>query len=610
MKTVDNFYLTKVIGGGAYGTVYLCKIRKEDRVEPDTRDRMRPNRRVACKMIKQKNVKTKIRKYLVQEIEIMMTIKHDNILRFLEAKKTSNNIYIFFEFCNGGDLRRFLDIKGGKLDEKLTKVIVKQIGEGLNFLNQNKAMHRDLKLDNILLNFPEYKEEGSVTDEYIRNFDPTQEKIEVIIGDLGFARSLGNSSLAESYCGTPLNMAPEIMNGDLYDTKVDIWSLGTMMYELLVGFTPFTGNDPHDLALRVNEGNYGVPKNIKLSLPCLEVLHKCLQINPKKRISHEDLLKHPFLEDEQDEENKISLSCSQGPGQKSFFDMPSSGFDINQDNAVIFNARDSILFNNVYQNTLKKFQQKHENGEDVKLPEDEEDEPDIDVNELPDVGFVVNDDDDISSFIIKKDEDEEAKGIPMSTDKKVEAMKSSKRSSNKASTKAVSPPIEHPVEEPIVEEPIIEKPLVEELKKEEPVVDPTPSETPKAPFTPIEPENPQPIVVKPNQIEEPNLTKKLEEDKSENSDVDVLNSDSESDDNIGFTIIDPKKYNMPAIPEAPSNMEISVAGSTAKSTNKKAENGQKEESDLDDLDNSFEIVHYHDIQMLDKDYLIESSKAY
>lgn len=61
-------------------------------------------------------------------------------------------------------------------------------------------------------------------------------------------------------------MAPEIMNGNLYNSKVDIWSLGTMIYELLVGFAPFTGCDPSDLADRVNKGDYGVPRNIKLSL--------------------------------------------------------------------------------------------------------------------------------------------------------------------------------------------------------------------------------------------------------------------------------------------------------------------------------------------------------
>lgn len=149
--------------------------------------------------MKQSNINKKIKKYLIQEIEVMMQLKHENILRFLEAKKTHNNIYIFFEFCNGGDLRRFLEARGGKLDEKVTKVIIKQLAEGLHHLNQNKAMHRDLKLDNILLHFPEFTGPASVSEEFLKEFNPDEQKMEVIIGDLGFARSLGANNVAESY---------------------------------------------------------------------------------------------------------------------------------------------------------------------------------------------------------------------------------------------------------------------------------------------------------------------------------------------------------------------------------------------------------------------------
>lgn len=160
---------------------------------------MRKGRRVACKMIKQKKIKEKIKKYLVQEIEIMMKIKHENILRFLEAKKTSNNIYIFVEFCNGGDLRRLLELKEGRLEESLVRKIVKQIAAGLNYLNENNAMHRDLKLDNILINFPNSKSGKVVSDEYIEKFDHEKEEIEVIIGDLGFAKSMANTDMTMSY---------------------------------------------------------------------------------------------------------------------------------------------------------------------------------------------------------------------------------------------------------------------------------------------------------------------------------------------------------------------------------------------------------------------------
>ena len=193
------------------------------------------------------NLKEKVRQQILQEIMAMQGINHKNVLRLLECKKSANNIYIFTELCNGGDLRRFLELKNEKLDEKLVKIIIQQIAEGLSHLNENQILHRDLKLDNIFLNFPNYKVSGIVPDSYIEEFDHEMEEIEIIIGDLGFARSLENKALTKSNVGTPLNMAPEIMNGDYYNSKVDIWSLGTMMYELLVGFTPFIGISLNDL---------------------------------------------------------------------------------------------------------------------------------------------------------------------------------------------------------------------------------------------------------------------------------------------------------------------------------------------------------------------------
>jgi serine/threonine protein kinase len=629
MKTVDNFYLTKIIGAGAYGSVYICKIKKEELIEPDTRDRMRPGRRVACKMIKQKNIKAKIKKYLIQEIEVMMSIKHDNILRFLEAKKTSNNIYIFFEFCNGGDLRRLLDLKGGKLDESLTQIIVKQLVEGLNHLNDNKSMHRDLKLDNILINFPDYNGEATVPDEYIQDFDPTEERIEVIIGDLGFARNLGQQDMATSYCGTPLNMAPEIINGRHYDTKVDIWSLGTMIYELLVGFAPFTGVDPYDLANNVNAGNYGVPKNIKLSLKCLDLLHKCLQFEPKKRAGHKELLLHPFLEVDEIDSEKIDLSVSRGPGQNSFFDAPTSGFEIDEKNAVMFNVKDSCLFNNHYNQSLKKFQEKQNNGEQIELPE-----PEIpsDVSENNIVDAV-----DCDEFELME---EEKGGIIMNSYKSIEPLKSYKQIEEENEEYKEESKEEYN-EEAIKE---VVKEIIEEIKNDaiensqpkisiedkpeqvsEPLLDPVPikEETVEIDQKVVEPviqiseqnnvnelEN-QPIIEnseKPqesdNKENENDLLSKLEiEEKVDN---DIEESDSEEDEpGNDFTIIDMK--GLKPIQEDPAELDDSTfdrPGLIKLST--VPENDDEEGQNMDD---SFEIVHYHDILMVDKSYLIEDSKA-
>mmetsp|Transcript_2975 Transcript_2975/g.2744 ORF Transcript_2975/g.2744 Transcript_2975/m.2744 type:complete len:200 (-) Transcript_2975:1020-1619(-) len=199
MKAIHNYVLTDLLGKGAMGDVYQCQMKKKAKIPSATKARMRPGRKVACKVVKFKNISKLHKKYLTKEIEILMKIQHANIVRFLEAKKSSNNIYIFMEFCNGGSLRRFVELQDGKLEEELVQQITQQIAAGLNHLNDNGAMHRDLKLDNIMLNFPKYTGSGSVPDEYIEEFDYTNEELEVIIGDLGFARSIGEDELTSSY---------------------------------------------------------------------------------------------------------------------------------------------------------------------------------------------------------------------------------------------------------------------------------------------------------------------------------------------------------------------------------------------------------------------------
>ena len=96
-------------------------------------------------------------------------------------------------------------------------------------------------------------------------------------------------------CGTPLNMAPEILKGARYDHKVDVWSLGTVFYEMLTGFSPFTGMNKDDLKRNLEKGNYHFPKHLKLSLEGLDFLNNCLQYDPKDRLSWDELMKHSYL---------------------------------------------------------------------------------------------------------------------------------------------------------------------------------------------------------------------------------------------------------------------------------------------------------------------------
>lgn len=190
----------------------------------------------------------------------------------VSKEKTSANYYLFFEYCNGGDLETLLQIRG-KLAETEVKYIFKQILDGLLALNKLNIIHRDIKAANILLHFPAKKH---VSVNYLRECDLISAGLVIKIADFGFSKFCPPNDLSKTQCGTPLNMAPEILNGKSYNYKIDIWSLGVTMYECLTGHTPFGGKDKEDLRNNVNLGIFKLPRIVKFSENCLDFIAKCL----------------------------------------------------------------------------------------------------------------------------------------------------------------------------------------------------------------------------------------------------------------------------------------------------------------------------------------------
>ncbi len=151
--------------------------------------------------------------------------------------------------------------------------------------------------------------------------------MDVVIADLGFAKQLEQEkSLAETQCGTPLYMAPEVLEGKNYDSKVDVWSLGAVFYEMLTGFTPFTGTSKEDLKKNLKAGSYRFPKNIKLTVQGLEFLNCCLQYDPTQRMSWEQLLNHGYFDynykagvEASTQQNELMLSYHPSSGMYTTF---------------------------------------------------------------------------------------------------------------------------------------------------------------------------------------------------------------------------------------------------------------------------------------------------
>ena len=109
---------------------------------------------------------------------------------------------------------------------------------------------------------------------HLKAIDLMNTAFEIKIGDLGFAKKV--EDLTKTECGTPLNMPPEVLKGQAYNNQVDVWALGVVFFELLTGFTPFTGQDKADLKNNLEKGIYKIPKKLKLSLKGLSFLNGCL----------------------------------------------------------------------------------------------------------------------------------------------------------------------------------------------------------------------------------------------------------------------------------------------------------------------------------------------
>ncbi len=209
-KIVDNYVLERKIGHGQFGEVFkgYNKVNNAD---------------IAVKAVKRELLKGKFNELLDNEIRVLKSCNNENIIKLYDLKKTSNNFYLMLEYCNEGDLCQYLKERKFLTEDEAVEFLI-QILNGFKTLVKNNIMHRDFKLANIL------KHNGNIK-----------------IADFGFSKLLGSSNLANTMLGSPLNMAPEVLNNQIYDNKADIWSIGTCFYEILFGKPPYTAANMVDL---------------------------------------------------------------------------------------------------------------------------------------------------------------------------------------------------------------------------------------------------------------------------------------------------------------------------------------------------------------------------
>ena len=322
IKQIKNYRLTREIGRGTAGTVY-------EAIDDKT------NKLVAVKSIQSLKLKDKrVMENFKRELKLLHGLNHNNIIKITGVEKTVNNIYLILEYCNGGNLYEYLHyykrIHGTPLPEENVQVILRQLIDGLEYMHNCRTIHRDIKLENILVNFNSVCNQIKPGEAFPK-IDYSQMDlldITVKIADLGYARELEGAGVASTMCGTPITMAPDIIglfNNDgnkdnRYNSKADLWSLGAITYELLVGRPVFVSNNVKQLFEEIMSGKYSLPQNLKISLEAISFINGLLQFYPEKRMNWDQIRNHPFIVNDIKNLHFVDLTTVDSPNQKVLID--------------------------------------------------------------------------------------------------------------------------------------------------------------------------------------------------------------------------------------------------------------------------------------------------
>ena len=298
---IDNYKLEKFLGKGAYGEVYLTT-KKGDKKLYATKSLIRADIESSEAM-----------KYLRNEILILQKLDHPNIAKFVDVKKSKKHFYIVMEYCNGGELSQALEKYqkkyGHSFPEEIVQHFMRQIINAFEYIHKLKIIHRDIKLENILINYE--------TEEDKNNLNLMKATAKII--DFGFSCSVGKNGLLYSTLGSPINMDPILLKklkaqgGKRklgYSQKADIWSLGAICYEMLIGKPVFDAKDLGNLVSKVENGEYVIPTSV--SREVISFLNGMLQYESTKRLNCEQLAAHNFLTKDVKDFHKIDVKKVSG----------------------------------------------------------------------------------------------------------------------------------------------------------------------------------------------------------------------------------------------------------------------------------------------------------
>ena len=257
-----SFYkFGRMIGRGAFGKVNIGLNILTGRI-------------VAIKSFNKNNISNeKAKKKILYETNLMRGLYHPAVTKILETFETDKYMLIIMEYISGGNLQNFVK-KRRKLCEKTAKILFRQLIQGIKYIHSKGIAHRDIKLENILLD--------------LNNI--------VKICDFGVGKITQKGQKLLDQCGTPVYMAPEIIQGDGYEGfPVDVWSAGVALYIMLSGNIPFNRDKTHDLQSAII--NLPYKKIDDISDIANDLLKNILEKDPSKRFTPDQILEHPWIND-------------------------------------------------------------------------------------------------------------------------------------------------------------------------------------------------------------------------------------------------------------------------------------------------------------------------
>ncbi|XP_035653057.1 calcium/calmodulin-dependent protein kinase type II subunit gamma isoform X8 [Oncorhynchus keta] len=264
-RFTDEYQLYEELGKGAFSVVRRC-VKKSNGQE------------FAAKIINTKKLSARDHQKLEREARICRLLKHPNIVRLHESISEEGFHYLVFDLVTGGEL--FEDIVAREYySEADASQCINQILESVHHMHQHDIVHRDLKPENLLL---ASKLKGAA----------------VKLADFGLAIEVqGDEQAWFGFAGTPGYLSPEVLRKDPYGKPVDIWACGVVLYILLVGYPPFWDEDQHKLYQQIKAGAYDFPSPEwdTVTPEAKNLINQMLTINPTKRITADQALKHPWV---------------------------------------------------------------------------------------------------------------------------------------------------------------------------------------------------------------------------------------------------------------------------------------------------------------------------